>query len=90
MAKWIGCADIDFGNPTPRLVMQTAYSYIRTLNVKVEDVIGIAAVFESQNQVVRITFHKEAICSAFLAEYQRIMKILFLISTTFPRTLLKT
>jgi len=63
MAKWIGCADIDFGNPTPRLAMRTVHRYIRTLNVKVEDVMGIAAVFESQNQVVRITFHKEATCS---------------------------
>jgi hypothetical protein len=74
MAKWIGCADIDFGNPTPRLAMRTVHRYIRTLNVKVEDVMGIAAVFESQNQVVRITFHKEATCSAFLAEHQGIRK----------------
>lgn len=74
MAKWIGCADIDFGNPTPRLAMRTVHRYIRTLNVKVEDVMGIAAVFESQNQVVRVTFNKEATCSSFLAEHQGIKK----------------
>jgi hypothetical protein len=28
MAKWIDCADIDFGNPTPRLAMRTVHRYI--------------------------------------------------------------
>jgi hypothetical protein len=49
---WIGCADIDFDNPTLRLAMWTVHKYIQTLKVKKEDLIGIAAVFESQNQVV--------------------------------------
>ncbi len=74
MALWIGCADIDFGNPTPRLAMWTVHKYIQTLKVKKEDLMGIAAVFESQNQVVRLTFHKEAACDAFLLEHQGIKK----------------
>jgi len=74
MAMWIGCADIDFGNPTPRLAMRTVHRYIRSLNVKREDLMGIAAVFESQNQVVRLTFHKETTCSEFLLEHQGIKR----------------
>jgi len=74
MALWIGCADIDFGNPTPRLAMWTVHKYIQTLKVKKEDLMGIAAVFESQNQVVRLTFHKQAACDAFLLEHQGIKK----------------
>ncbi len=35
---------------------------------------GIAAVFESQNQVVRLTFHKEVTWDAFLFEHQGIKK----------------
>lgn len=74
MAMWIACADIDFGNPTPRLAMRTVHRYIRSLNVKREDLMGIAAVFESQNQVVRLTFHKETTCSEFLLEHQGIKR----------------
>jgi hypothetical protein len=45
---------------------------MRTVHVHL---MGIAAVFESQNQVVRLTFHKEtAYCDAFFLEHQGIKK----------------
>jgi len=69
MAKWLNCADIDFGNPMPRLNMRTVHRYIRSLKVKVTDVVGIAAVFETRNQIVRLTFNSQATCLTFLNEF---------------------
>lgn len=68
MVKWSDCADIDFGPTSPRLQMRTLHMYIRSLNVKTEDLIGIAAVFESRNQVVRLTFQKPEVCALFLSQ----------------------
>ena len=69
MAKWLNCADIDFGFLMPRLGMRTVHRYIRSLNVQVTDVIGISAVFETRNQIVRLTFASQATCSNFLNEH---------------------
>ena len=69
MAKWLNCADLDFGNPMPRLAMRTVHRYIRSLNVQVEEVMGIAAVFETRNQIVRLTFNSQATCSTFLDKH---------------------
>lgn len=48
--------------------MPDVHRYVRSLNVKVDDVRGIAAVFENRNQVARIGFRNEAASRAFLNE----------------------
>jgi len=75
MAKWLNCADLDFGDPMPRLSMRTVHRYIRSLNVKVTDVMGIAAVFETRNQIVRLTFTSQAICSKFLNDFAGVRNV---------------
>ena len=72
MVKWSDCADIDFGPTSPRLQMRTVHGDIRSLNIKVEDLIGIAAVFKSRNQVVRLTFQKPEVCALFLSQNEGI------------------
>lgn len=69
MEKWLNCADVDFGNPMPRLSMRTLHRYVRSLKVKVIDVIENAAVFETRNQLVRLTIKSQAICLNFLNEH---------------------
>ncbi len=72
---WPNCVDLDFGNPMPRLRMRTVHGFVRSLNVKVEDLIGLSQVFDTQNQVARLTFVGEAPCAAFLEKFEGLKNV---------------
>lgn len=69
MVKWPNHADIDFGNLFPRLDSRTLHVYLRTLKVPHEDVLGFQAVFENNNQILRIEFRELAKLHAFLGQF---------------------
>ena len=70
MAKWQHCADVDFGVFMPnRLEMRTMHGFIRSLNVKNDDVMGISVIYEARTQTLRVTFVDAATCASFLSQH---------------------
>jgi hypothetical protein len=63
---WENCADIDFGYVTPKISMISAPKYVRSLGVQAEDLLGISAVFETRNQVIRLAISRKDVCEAFI------------------------
>jgi hypothetical protein len=55
--------------------MRTVHGFVRSLNVKVEDLIGLSQVFDTQNQVARLTFVGEAPCAAFLEKFEGLKNV---------------
>jgi hypothetical protein len=49
--------------------MISVHKFVRSLEVKVENLMGISAVLETRNQVARLTFTTEALCKEFIEKH---------------------
>lgn len=72
---WENCVDIDFGHVNPPLSMLSVHKFVRTLDVKETELMGLSAVFESRNQVIRLTFNSKASCEDFLRKHAKVHEV---------------
>lgn len=66
---WPCAVDLDFGNPNPRYPIVVGHSFLFRCGVPVDDIIGIAPVFQVKNQIIRVTFKNEDLSKAFLSKH---------------------